>query len=910
MIGLGGLSFLSPWLLLGLAALPVLWWLLRLTPPTPRRVAFPAIRLLFELRPQEETPYRTPLWLILMRLLLAALVILGFAGPLLNSHSELEGKRALLLVVDDGWAAGPGWADRQHGMTEAVDEAERFKIPVMLLTTAPPADGGPIAATGMLSAGDARQKIRVLEPHPWATDRAAALAALQHLELKPEVLGHMAVIWLSDGLAGADADSGRKLAEGLQRLGSLSLLADPPTRLPALMRPPEANAAGLTLHVERAIPGAPQTLHLRALDDAGRLVSVDSVDFGADKTAASLALKIPAELRNRIASLSIEGNDSAGGVLLLDDRWRQRPVGLITETEEENAQPLLSDLYYVERAMAPYAELRHGDVTKLLQREIAVLIMADIGLLPQDTVAKLNTWIDKGGVLVRFAGPKLAQNADTLLPVRLRSGDRQLGGAMSWSQPAHVAPFPADSPFAGLAVPSEVLVDRQVLAEPEIDLGKKTWARLIDGTPLVTAQKQHNGWIVLIHTTANASWSNLALSGLFVEMLQRLVSLSQGVYGGGAAAEPLPPLQLLDGYGRLVAPPPTALPATPSDLATNAVGPRHPPGYYGKATARRALNLGAALPRLAPLADLPPGIKSDPFAQAETIDLKPWLLGAAFALLLIDMLIALTLRGLLSGWRRRAIAGLALLLLLPAAARAQAGGDQDKFAISAAGTTRLAYMVTGNSESDSIAKAGLFGLSLVLAQRTAAELGQPIGVNPETDELAFFPILYWRVPPDEAPLSAAAEKRLGDYLKHGGMILFDTADQLGLGGGSWLALRGLLRDMDVPTLVPAPPDHVLTKAFYLLRDFPGRYTGGVLWVEQGEGRVNDGVSSVIIGSNDWAGAWAVDDSGRPLYATVPGGDRQRELAYRFGVNLVMYALTGNYKSDQVHVPAILERLGQ
>jgi hypothetical protein len=157
-----------------------------------------------------------------------------------------------------------------------------------------------------------------------------------------------------------------------------------------------------------------------------------------------------------------------------------------------------------------------------------------------------------------------------------------------------------------------------------------------------------------------------------------------------------------------------------------------------------------------------------------------------------------------------------------------------------------------------------------------------------------------------------AAKRLSEYLRHGGIIMFDTADQLGFGGGgdSSVSLRHLLRDMDVPPLIPAPPDHVLTKAFYLLRDFPGRYDGGVIWVEQGEGRVNDGVSGVIIGSNDWAGAWAIDDGGHPLYATVPGGDRQRELAYRFGVNLVMYALTGNYKSDQVHVPAILERLGQ
>ena len=173
------------------------------------------------------------------------------------------------------------------------------------------------------------------------------------------------------------------------------------------------------------------------------------------------------------------------------------------------------------------------------------------------------------------------------------------------------------------------------------------------------------------------AWSNLALSGLFVEMLQRLVSLSQGVYGGGAAAEPLPPLQLLDGYGRLVAPPPTALPATPNDLATNAVGPRHPPGYYGKTTARRALNLGAALPKLAPLEGLPADVQSDPFAVADTIDLMPWLLGAAFALLLADMIIALALRGLLSGWRRPGGRAVGRACLAPAAAAGGGAGAGD-----------------------------------------------------------------------------------------------------------------------------------------------------------------------------------------------------------------------------------------
>ena len=107
-----------------------------------------------------------------------------------------------------------------------------------------------------------------------------------------------------------------------------------------------------------------------------------------------------------------------------------------------------------------------------------------------------------------------------------------------------------------------------------------------------------------------------------------------------------------------------------------------------------------------------------------------------------------------------------------------------------------------------------------------------------------------------------------------------------------------------------PEDHILTRAFYLMPAFPGRWTGGQVWVERHPGGVNDGGSSLIIGSHDWAAAWALDDGRRPMFAVVPGGERQREDAFRFGINLAMYAMTGNYKADQVHLPAILDRLGQ
>jgi hypothetical protein len=138
MLALGSLAFVSPWLLVALAALPIIWWLLRVTPPTPRRIAFPAIRLLLGLVPREETPARTPLWLILLRMLLAALVILAIAHPLLNPQARLASTGPIVLVVDDGWAAAHDWPARQAAVAELLAEAEREERQVVLVTTVAP----------------------------------------------------------------------------------------------------------------------------------------------------------------------------------------------------------------------------------------------------------------------------------------------------------------------------------------------------------------------------------------------------------------------------------------------------------------------------------------------------------------------------------------------------------------------------------------------------------------------------------------------------------------------------------------------------------------------------------------------------------------------------------------------------
>jgi hypothetical protein len=920
MLTFGSLSFAVPWALAAFALLPALWWLLRLTPPAPLRIAFPPVRLLFKLKPREESAAKSPLWLLLLRLALAAVLILGAAHPLINAQAQLEGQGPLALLIDDGWAAAANWPARAPMLASLLDQAERQNRPVVVVTTAP-VEERRAAAVETLSPRDARRALEAVQPKPWPTDRAAAVEAL----LAPGALGAgvaagVHVVWLSDGLAQGDT---ARMVRALRGLGAVTVVQDVGERLPLVLKPPVSDGEALRLTVQRAVPGRARSVPLVALADEGRVLAREVVRFTDGATEAEARLVLPAELRNALARIEIDGEATAARVVLVDERWRRRPVGLVSGEGAGVDQPLLSDTYYLERALEPFTEIRRGPVEELLKRELAVITLADPGL-SEGEQRDLLRWIETGGIVVRFAGPRLAQEqldepaqgrTTALLPARLRLGDRVMGGTMSWNRPVGLAPFEELSPFHGLAVPGDVRVSRQVLAHPAPDLADKTWARLSDGTPLVTAEKRGKGWLVLIHITANAQWSNLPLSGLFVGMLQRIVALSQGVVAK-AGGPPLAPLEVLDGFGRLGLPSLEARAVPAEAFEATRAQPRHPPGYYGDKTARRALNLSAGLDALAPLGPLPDGVKGETYGSTLETDLRPWFLGLAFLLALADLVASLVLRGLL-GWRRAAVAAvlLGVGLAAPAATWAQGSAPSprgglggDAFAQHASADPILAYVITGNREVDEISRAGLNGLSVLVRRRTAAELGAPLGVNIERDELAFFPLLYWPLVPGQPPPSDAAAARVNAYMRGGGTILFDTRDQGGL--DQVAALRDLARRLDIPRLVPVPPNHVLTRAFYLMQEFPGRFAGGTLWVERAGERVNDGVSPVIAGSHDWAAAWAMDDAQRPLFPAVPGGERQRELAYRFGINLVMYTLTGNYKSDQVHVPAIMQRLGR
>lgn len=1060
---LGPITFMAPLALLGLLALPVIWWLLRAAPPTPKRVSFPPLALLAGLDPSENTPVHTPWWIMVLRLALVSLAIVAIAQPVMFARQQGERSGPLVIVMDDGWSAAPNWGTMRRDAIAALETAARADrtaaivftapqdgpqndirlddpltlIPQLLAKTPSPWEPDPAgtatrirqaAATGGLAqdarrapAGRAaapqantaspddtnlettdmdnpgldnpdldnpgREGTNQQAPSPQTTSAQTTSRESTSLEntaqqnTSQEITGStdagtddnantesgpsgpsshgLTFLWFTDRV---DRPGVETLSQTLDDLGRVRVQGPSPSQMPVLVLPPDMHPRGFSVPLVRAHgagtaagDGAGAIL---ALDSEGRTLARTPFAFVPGETRTTTVAELPLEIRNRLAMLRLENRASAGGAQVLDDAWRQPLVGLISTTRADDRQPLLSELHYIEQALVGRAAMVKGTVEDLLARQPAVMVLTDTAVPTASGLAALGEYVDDGGMLIRFAGPRMADAPDALIPVKLRSGGRALGGALAWDEPQTLDQFGTDSPFFDLVAPPDATVTQQVLAEPTPDLAQKVWVRLADGTPLVTAAPRGDGRLILFHVTASPDWSTLPLSGLFSQMLARTLSYAKAASGPGEAMANQTGRWTLNvkltATGRMT--PVDGGVTLPSDaIATGVTSPTAPPGIYARGAARAARNVAGADTTLAALATMPNGL---PIAQR--LDPGPRrIAGLLFVLVLIGLAVDGAVMAAMAGrlsrpqwlfatprWRSpgraRSPAPVMLALALASApvsalvltaglgalatpsrlyaqdvsALPQAVDTVDETAaLAALDQLRLAYVVTGNDRVDTMSEAGLHGLSQQLIRRTSINAGAPLAVDLAQDELGLLPLVYWPVQDGTPAPSAAIAAKLDRFIKSGGVLILDTqTGSSGVTNQPHPGLTAIGSALDIPPLMRLPADpqgHVLNRSFYLLDDLPGRWANTPVWLEADQrGSARDGVSGVIIGSADWSAAWAVDDTGMPLAVIAADDPSQREYAYRAGVNLVMYVLTGNYKADQVHVAKILERLGQ
>lgn len=901
------MTFLSPYLLLFLLVLPALWWLVRAIPPQPRRQRFPSLILLRTLSPTRQDAARTPLWLLILRMAALALLILAFSQPLYIPQQNHQTPQNLLLILDNDWAATPHWEDRKKHALALGEATLRSGGHVALLLSAPEADGHMPRLLQPTDRIALQQVLSGLSAQPWPSDRAALAREIQ--ALAPE-LRDATVITLSDGLAQPGDEALQSALQPAQHKEDI--------RWPRcdLFRLSIQHGPHLMVQAE-TLPDCPkQTFRLLGMKlGAGNHFTIQAnalLPTGAPHELESL---LP-EATN-LDALNLPSVPGPAGIVLLPGRAGQRRIGLLRTNGDDT--PLTGSNFYLARAMQAIIPYQEGTADSLLPRHPDIIIATD-GTLSGTALDDVLAWVRKGGILIRFAGPDLARQSQqtmkddeaALLPVPLLSGMRQLGGPMSWGTPQKLAPFPVNTPFAGLAIPDDATIFRQLLAQPTDDLSRHVWATLTDGTPLVTARREGHGLTILFHITPTADWSSLPLSGLFPQMMERLITRTPTMQQTGDAShtqsDSLAPWRVLNPDKTLGLPAPSVRPLLKATDQT--VDALHQVGFYGGAAQHHPLNLAD---HQRPLADETALGSLRPAGQA-VIERPLWpaLMLLALGLLLLDLCLSLGRSGLFR-LSRRAILSLGGGLLIGGLQTFSLhAADTDQTVPPAALATRLAHIQTGDATTDDAVQQGLEGLTAFLNQRSTTHLDRPVGVVPGQDDLAFYPLLYWPIIPG-THLDEAGKTALKNYLQHNGMILID---EMGAGGAmdgtdgsaTRAALKNATEGLPIPPLAPLNEQHTLSHTFYLLHDFPGRIAGQPVYVSRQTNDDSEDVSPVIIGNADWAHAWAVDKNREHPFAVIPDGESQRTLAYRFGFNTIIYALTGNYKNDQRHYPEMLKRL--
>jgi len=643
-------------------------------------------------------------------------------------------------------------------------------------------------------------------------------------------------VWISDGLADPDRDG---LLEVLAGKGDVTIVerADPVFAL----TPPGVKDGNLVVEVQRSWANGATDLSAseKGPDPNGilRVLGSSTAQFPPKDTNVELLFEMPSDLRNRITSVSLDGQRSAGGVVVTGDTVQRRKIAIISASSQQEVADLISEEFYLRKALVPTADVIETDLKNTLLANPDVIIFVDVGKLSAAETKDVSKWVDEGGLLVRFAGARLAASKiglnkeHPLLPVRLRAGGRSVGGAMSWGAPKKLHPFVEGTAFYGLDVPEDVTISSQVIAQPDPNLAERVVASLQDGTPLVTQKTVGNGRVVLFHVTANAEWSNLPLSGLFVQMLERLAVSTSGKMEDiqDLAGLIWRPEETIDAFG-VIRESSGQSGVEGSVLALHQLSKDLAPGVYSNGGRKAALNV-MARKDVIERANWRSDITVLSLDKNQQQFFKPHLLIMALGLLLIDIFVTLWLSGKLSKRFAGQAAVLALIFMIadPHTGFAQTNITQSDEQLSAAiNDTVLAYVITGNAKADKISHAGLFGLSTELFRRTSVEPVEPVGIDLETDELSIYPFLYWPMTVNQRAPSDAAVEKLNRFLRSGGMILFDTRDadlSFGISGGTpnGRVLQKIAARLEIPPLEPVPDDHVLTRSFYLLRDFPGRY---------------------------------------------------------------------------------------
>ena len=568
----------------------------------------------------------------------------------------------------------------------------------------------------------------------------------------------------------------------------------------------------------------------------------------------------------------------------------------------------MSPVYYIKKAIKEDHNVFLNDLDNLLKENPSVIIFPESKKFDKKNRELILGWLNNGGLLIKFASNKSIYNKNIYFNSKnIPPSIRYLGGDLSWEKDLNIKAFSDNSIFRNILVPKNIVIKKQLIFSKMDQIGIKVLAQLEDETPLITMRKVGNGKVLLFHFTANNDWTNIPMSNIFVEFLSKALLLSK--LQNSNSSDTLQIKSQINGFGFLEDS--TDIKSFESiSLLKNAIPSENAlPGVYDNKDLAITLNLSGKIITNNFNINTYKNFNIKSYYENNVYDYSSFFLILVMLMLLIDILISSSLKNnffLLKLVRRKTNVLPFLLTFLIFSFL-----DNSK-ANEYINNTFLAYIKIDDQNRNDISRDGLNALKETLIRRTSVSPKGVVGIDINKDPIFYYPFIYWPIEDKFLNINEQAKIKIKNYFKSGGIVLFDILkfdrNTPLINSKSYLLIKNFLMNIGVEDLNYIKNNHTISKSFYLLKKFPGRWDNKILLVDNNDLNLKDGVNSIIIGFNDWAGAWALDNNKYPLFPVVPGGERQREIAYRFGINIMMYALTGNYKSDQVHSKSILNRI--
>lgn len=894
---LNNVTFQNPEYFVFLLIVPILWKYFKEGPDRPVLKKFPAIILIAQNTSSDSTPIKKNYLNLLLKTLLVFLITVLLANP----SEKKDFKTKPLIIIDNGWDSGPGWEKINKGINQFLESKKSNTFTIF-----------PTVASN-------KNKFNYLFEKKEFEIREY-LKGIKPLALKPNyillskelpnfVQDDTKIFWFTNHYMNKEKKAFYDSIKSKNLKIYSSSKEDFPIILSLLSQEDNIYSFGL-INMNKDL----DNFFIDCYDIKQRIiirqkVSQDKIKYD-EQNFGNFSVEIPKEKNDLIYYFKISNSKSVSSVAIKSNYVKKKKIGLVQTNFQDNDNEYFRANFFVRKALESNYDLKSLPLDQLLSPNKSLIISDDFDTTFFGFEERILQWIGEGGTFLKFAGDKFLSHAENnqlssvlgIIPITKKV--ISVDGELSFKRNLSIAQISGKSPIRDFEIPKKIKINKYIEIPKNIDnLKLKFWVKLDNGAPLITQRPYEKGNLILVHLPANNEWSNISLSIFFPDLLNKIIQISRGI-NAEEVQQIFKPLKILDALGNLVEPRIDTLNLDSKIFMDSKLTRDNPPGLYKNELGFHGLNISDYLQNEYDYIYLPKEIIIDDFNSNSSFEIKNFLVLLCLLVFVCETLVNFLGRDFLKFKYFNPLKVMFLILIVFSPNIVFANEKLDYL-----GQTKLAYIQTGVEEIDRINYEGLREISSYISSKTSAILGSPIGLDLEKDEIDYFPIIYISLIKNAKNLNDISLGKLQNFINSGGILLFDCkASFESLFVEDCLILfKKHYKNLDISAFKKLTSESTLSKSFYLLNSYPGR-KNEMVYIAYNNQINNDKVLSIVIGNNDWTGAWAKDANNSFLLPLFENDKEQRDLSFRFGTNIVLYSLTGNYKSDQVHIPEILKRM--